>query len=287
MTGNYFKVGIRLLMRQKGYALLNVIGLMLGIVVFVFIYLYVESELRYDRHWSDSQRIYRITNEFALDGRFEKIALTPFRLAQDLRTEFPGVEEATNLFFTDPSIHPNSMVISSETAQKIFKGKPAVGQVLRTILREYVVTGVIHKAGKPSHLNFDALVSVSSLSEDELKMLKRDYFWMTNDFERLGEAEYIQSEKLNVSGSLYYFFEPLDQVHFNTSLMYDSPTNVESGHQPGHGQIAQALPRNRHAQGIGCRSDSVGFAVYSRIAHHYHHRLCARSVRCGVDDATI
>ncbi len=302
MTGNYFKVGIRLLMRQKGYALLNVIGLMLGIVVFVFIYLYVESELRYDRHWSDSQRIYRITNEFALDGRFEKIALTPFRLAQDLRTEFPGVEEATNLFFTDPSdendvstiawgnenfeipdislsdsrffnvfdytflegnpdsalMYPNSMVISSETAQKIFKGKPAVGQVLRTILREYVVTGVIDKASKPSHLNFDALVSVSSLSDDELKMLKRDYFWMTcytyvkladtvdyadleyrlNDFERLGEAEYIQSEKLNVSGSLYYFFESLDQVHFNTSLMYDSPTNVESGNLYIFGIIA-------------------------------------------------
>ncbi len=302
MTGNYFKVGIRVLMRQKGYALLNVLGLMLGIVVFVFIYLYLESEVKYDRYWSDSDHIYRITNEFSLDGRYEKIALTPFRLSRDLLTEFPEVQGATNVFFTDPSdendvstitwndevfevpdislsdnrffsvfdyqfiegdsdsalVHPNSIVISKATAQKIFKGQPAVGQVLRTILREYTVTGVIDKANKPSHLNFDALVSVSSLSEEEREMLANDYFWMTcytyvklydtvdlkqfeyrfNEFERKGEADYIHREKLNVSGSLYYFFEPVTQVHFNTSLMYDSPSNVELGNLYIFGIIA-------------------------------------------------
>lgn len=302
MTGNYFKVGIRVLMRQRGYALLNVLGLMLGIVVFVFIYLYLESEVKYDRYWADSKQIYRITNEFSLDGRHEKIALTPFRLANDLLTEFPEVENATNLFFTDPSdendvstitwnnevfevpdislsdnsffsifdytflegnpdsalIHPNSIVISAITAKEIFKDQPALGQTLRTILREYTVTGVIDKASKPSHLNFDALVSVSSLSEDERNMLARDYFWMTcytylkladtvdytqfeyrfNEFEQKGATAYIEEEELNVSGSLYYIFEPLNKVHFNTSLMYDSPTNVVLGNLYIFGIIA-------------------------------------------------
>jgi len=293
MTGNYFKVGIRVLVRQKGYTLLNVAGLMLGIAVFVFIYLFIESEIRYDRFWSDNEKIYRITNEYSLEGKSEKIALTPFRLASDLRNEFQGVEEATNLFFTDPAdendvstitwngevfeipdisladgsffrifdyhflegnrdsalLKPNSIVINSTTAKKIFGNKSAIGNKLRTNLREYLVTGVIDIRQKQSHLNFDAIVSVSSLNEKELKILEHDYFWMTcytyvkladtvnpvdfeyrfNEFERVGEAAFIQEEELNMVGSMQYFLESVSLVHFNSSLMYDSPTNVDVG----------------------------------------------------------
>ena len=291
MTGNYFKVGIRILARQKGYTFLNVLGLLMGIAVFVFIYLFIESEIRYDKSWTHHQNIYRITNVYALDGRSEKIALTPFRLANDLRSEFDGVAESTNLFFTDPAdvndvstvtwqgevfeipdisladgsffrifdyhfleghpdsalLKPNSIVINSTTAKKIFGEKPALGNTLRTIMREYTVTGVIDVSNRHSHLNFDAIVSVSSLKSEELKNLSRDYFWMTcytyvkladtvdvadfefrfNEFERKGEYAYIKEEQLNVVGSMQYFFELLSMVHFNTSLMYDSPTNVE------------------------------------------------------------
>ncbi|MDP2721554.1 MAG: ABC transporter permease [Bacteroidales bacterium] len=291
MTGNYFKVEFRLLVRQKGYTLLNVAGLMLGIAVFVFIYLFVESEVRYDRYWACHEQIYRITNEYSLDGKSEKIALTPFRLAQDLRTEFTGVEESTNLFFTDPADEndvstviyngevfeipdisladgsffnifdypflegnadsalekPNSIVINLATARKIFGNQSAMGKNLRTNLREYTVTGVIDKSTKPSHLNFDAIVSVSSLNDRESTALAHDYFWMTcytyvklndtvdpadfeyrfNEFERRGEAAFIQEEKLNVVGSMQYFFENVSMVHFNSGLMYDSPTNVD------------------------------------------------------------
>ena len=146
-------------------------------------------------------------------------------------------------------LKPNSIVINSTTAKKIFGDKSAIGNKLRTNLREYLVTGVIDMRQKPSHLNFDAIVSVSSLNEKELKILEHDYFWMTcytyvkladtvnpddfeyrfNEFERVGEAAYIQEEKLNVVGSMQYFLESVSLVHFNSSLMYDSPTNVDVG----------------------------------------------------------
>ena len=103
MIANYFKIGLRILNRQRSYTLLNIIGLSIGIAVFVFIYLYIQSEIRYDRSWSNSENIYRIWNEYALDGNVEKIAISPFRIANDLRNEFTGVEAATKLFFTDPS----------------------------------------------------------------------------------------------------------------------------------------------------------------------------------------
>ena len=78
MIGNYFKIGLRILLRQRSYTLLNIAGLAIGIAVFVFIYLYIQSEISYDRNWGDDDRIYRVTNEYSLEGKPESIALTPF-----------------------------------------------------------------------------------------------------------------------------------------------------------------------------------------------------------------
>ncbi len=302
ITGNYFKVGIRLLLRQKGYTLLNIVGLTLGITVFIFILLYLESEINYDRNWANSKNTYRVTSQFISEGKHESIALSPFRLANDLKSNYKEVQEATNLFFTDPTdqndvstiswndqnfeipdislcdVHffsvfnypflegnpdsaltkANSIVINAEMARQIFNGQPALGQKLKTSLREYTVTGVIDKSAHPSHLSFDALVSVSSLSEQQIAMLERDYFWMTcytyikladsvdlpdftyriNELQRKGERAFLQEENLNIEGNLHYLVEPLTQIHFNTSLLYDSPTNVASANLTIFGIIA-------------------------------------------------
>jgi len=78
--------------------------LAVGIAVFVFIYLYVQSEIRYDRHWADKNHIYRVTSKFNLDGNIDSAALTPFRLANEFEENFPEVQLATNLLYTDPSL---------------------------------------------------------------------------------------------------------------------------------------------------------------------------------------
>ncbi len=112
--GNYLKSALNILIRQRGYTLLNITGLSIGISVFTFIFLYIQSEIRYDRQWTDYSNIYRVTSEYKVDERTEKIALTPFRLASDFEKEFDEVIKATNMFFTDPSdINDVSSVIWS------------------------------------------------------------------------------------------------------------------------------------------------------------------------------
>ena len=69
----------------------------------MFIYLYIQSEIRYDRHWADNDRIYRIWNEYSVDGNIEKVAVTPYLLSNELKANFSEVEESSMLFFTDPS----------------------------------------------------------------------------------------------------------------------------------------------------------------------------------------
>lgn len=103
MFSNYFKIGYRVLLRQKGYTLLNIVGLAVGIAVFTYIFLYIQNEIRHDRQWSDHENIYRVTSEYNVDSTTESLALTPFRLANDLSSEFSEVELSTNMFFTDPA----------------------------------------------------------------------------------------------------------------------------------------------------------------------------------------
>jgi len=294
VIANYFKIGFRILIRQRSYTVLNILGLSVGIAVFVFIYLYVQSEIRYDRHWSDSENIYRVWNEYSLEGKVEKVAISPFRLAGALKRNFPEVEESTKLFFTDPSdvndmssltyngkvyevpnitlsesglfrifnysflegdpatalTKPNSIVISSKVAHQIFGNAKAVGKKLKTVRREYTVTGVFDKNASPTHLDFDAVVSENSLSPKNLKQMNSDWFWLgvytyvkladtvntesfekrANDFISKQIKVFIDSTKLDIDGYMVYNFEPVHSIHFNTSLAYDSPSNTNSGY---------------------------------------------------------
>ncbi|HEY9114854.1 MAG TPA: ABC transporter permease [Bacteroidales bacterium] len=302
MFGNYFKIGLRILIRQRSYTLLNIAGLAIGIAVFVFIYLYIQSEISYDRNWSDDERIYRVTNEYSLEGKPEKIALTPFQLAESLQNEIPGVETATKLFFTDPSdvndmssvryqeevyevaditlgdanvfkifdyeflegnpdsalVKPNSIVISSEIAKMIFGQEKALGKTLSSLIRDYKVTGVFNHSGKPTHLNFDAVVSVNSLPANDLKSLKKDWFWLNcytyikiadtveiaslsetiNNYTKAKVDNYVDSTKAQVRGYYQFNLEAISDVHFNTKLEYDSPTNTEQSNLYIFGMIA-------------------------------------------------
>lgn len=294
MIDNYFKIGYRVLLRQKSYTLLNIIGLAIGIAVFTFIFLYIQSEIRYDRQWTDHHNIYRVTSEYNVDGTVEKIALTPFRIAEDLRKEFPGVIYSTNMFFTDPSDindvssitykdevfeipditlseqnffkifdyeflegnadsalnKPNSMVISSDIASTIFGKESAIGKKLSTVVREYTVVGVFEKKCSPSHHNFDAIVSASSLEKEGVERLNNDWYWLTCytyiklhdtvNIENFSTAfnlyadnkrnEVLREEEIEMDGFFVNKFEPVYSVHFNTELQYDSPTNVDTSY---------------------------------------------------------
>jgi len=60
MLRNYLRIAFRNLWRHKGFSLLNIVGLTVGMVAFFLIFLYVRFELSYDKLYSKADRIYRI-----------------------------------------------------------------------------------------------------------------------------------------------------------------------------------------------------------------------------------
>lgn len=93
MVRNYLKIAIRNLLKNKGYAFINVFGLALGLATCLLIVLYISDELRVDKHHRDAGRIYRI----AMSSRGDQWAGTPGPVALGLKTDFPEVESVTRI----------------------------------------------------------------------------------------------------------------------------------------------------------------------------------------------
>jgi putative ABC transport system permease protein len=98
MFRNYLMVALRNIRKHKGYSLINVIGLAVGIASCLLILLFVQSELSYDRFHEKPERIYRVGFKFHVGTNQFDAALGPCPLAGALLRDFPEVESATRIF---------------------------------------------------------------------------------------------------------------------------------------------------------------------------------------------
>jgi len=84
MLRNYFKVGLRNIIRHKGYSFINIAGLSLGIACCLLIFLWVQDELSYDRFHENANRLYAATFS---NGS----TVTPSALSEFLKNEYPEI----------------------------------------------------------------------------------------------------------------------------------------------------------------------------------------------------
>jgi putative ABC transport system permease protein len=215
MFKNYIKTAFRSLKKNKGFTLINVFGLALGLCVCMLIVFYVIDELSYDKFNTKADRIYRVNNEIKFGGNTNDYAVSPAPLAQTFSNNFPEIEKATRFrergsfkvrkgdeniqeqrfVYADPQVFdvftlpmlqgdpktalndPKSVVINETTAKKYFNTTDAVGKSL--IFNDtllYKVTGVIKDIPKQSHFNFDFLLAMSGLDES------KENSWLSNNF---------------------------------------------------------------------------------------------------------
>ncbi len=202
MLRNYFIVAIRNIRKQKFYSFINILGLTIGVAATLFIILYINDELSYDRFHANIDRMYRVGLNGRLAGQEVHVAATPPPLAQAMVNEIPGVEGAIRMwewddvviryedqvytedlifhtdsnffeFFTfkmiegDPKtalVEPNSIVLTESMARKFFGDGEKLGRILTfsNDNKAMKVTGVVEDPPHNTHFNFNYLVSFSS-----------------------------------------------------------------------------------------------------------------------------
>jgi putative ABC transport system permease protein len=99
MFKNYFKVAFRNLLRYKGYSLINISGLAIGMTACLLILYFVNYEKSYDRFHENSDRIYRLRYERSDQaGGAVRFASCCPPAGLRIRQKFPEVEKVVRLF---------------------------------------------------------------------------------------------------------------------------------------------------------------------------------------------
>lgn len=199
MIGNYLRIALRNLWRNKGYTTINVLGLSAGLACFLLLLLFVQDERSFDRHNENVDRIVRI--HFG-----DTQVVTPTAAGPVLARTLPEVSAFTRIYplgmyrpesvrrgdtaflesgfyyadstvfnvFTlplvagDPStalVRPRTVVISESMAAKYFGDANPMGQTLSVGSgTEYEITGVMQDVPATSHVQFDFLASFATTS---------------------------------------------------------------------------------------------------------------------------
>lgn len=195
MPGNQITIALRHMSRYRSYTAINVLGLAVGLVCTILIFLYVRYELSYDRFHEKADRIYRVT--------LNDSARSPRELSPMLQADFPEIQHFARMLptigtwimkyedrvyyeknvywvnsgifdvFTLPFVQgdpdhaleaPYTVVITEDTARKYFGDEDPMG---KTIIADngymlLTVTGVMENFAENAHFQADLLISLAS-----------------------------------------------------------------------------------------------------------------------------
>src|SRR5579871_3440307 len=98
MFKNYFTTGLRNLLKQKGYSILNIAGLAFGLAASLVIFLYVQEDLSYDKFNTNYDRIARLLTIDNAEGVSSKlVGVTAPPLGRAAEEELPEVLQCARI----------------------------------------------------------------------------------------------------------------------------------------------------------------------------------------------
>ena len=198
---NFLKTAIRYLTRDQAFSYINIFGLAAGLTAVLCIVVFAVRETNYDRFHRNGDRIYRVSFVVSGSGMEQESYVNTPPAGPAMKAEIPEVEEYARMstprsfsvlcndqpaklndvcyadttffdMFTFPLVRGNSqtaltapfsVVLTEESAYRLFGDQDPVGQVLRMDMNDFTVTGIVKAPPVNSHIEFDALASFSTL----------------------------------------------------------------------------------------------------------------------------
>jgi len=85
-------------MRNKSYAVINIVGLAVGIAACLLIFLVVQFELSFDTFHAKKDKIYRVMSEFDTPEGLSYSSGVPFPVGPQLRIDYPQLQKVAGIF---------------------------------------------------------------------------------------------------------------------------------------------------------------------------------------------
>jgi putative ABC transport system permease protein len=92
MFKNYLKIAFRTIRKHKGYSLINILGLALGMAICILIMVWVQHELSYERFHTNRDFLYRIYQDYHHAGGISQFSNVPQPVSPEIRNTIPEVE---------------------------------------------------------------------------------------------------------------------------------------------------------------------------------------------------
>ena len=101
------KIALRNLWKNKGFSLINIGGLAIGLASCMVLLLYVAYEWSYDKQFTNSDKTYVVYQNAPANGKIFSWAWTPNAMAEEVAAKVSGVKYASH------STYPNGKLISA------------------------------------------------------------------------------------------------------------------------------------------------------------------------------
>lgn len=277
---NYLRLAFRNYWRNKLYTAINVVGLAIGIACFVGIYAFTSSELSYDKHHAEADKVFRVELIGNMSGTEFEAAVTGAPVGEMLFNELPEVTLFTHficiprsvlfdynnkkiyqegIVFADTSFfemfsynvvgdkkmalkEPYSLVMVESTAQKYFGNEDPIGKVIKwDNANDYTVKAVIREPIQNTHIDFEVLVSRSSLySNPRYESIYNNLFAFTNfNYIKCTNNNLVElnkkvdqvfqnhaGESLKGSGSILNIkLKPITDIHLKSNVTHEIKQN--------------------------------------------------------------
>ena len=89
MLKNYIKIAFRNLWRHKGFSLINIVGLAVGMTAFLLILMYVTFELSYDKFHTKGDQVYRLNVDIKSANDLMKLSVSSAPMGTAIKTRLP------------------------------------------------------------------------------------------------------------------------------------------------------------------------------------------------------
>jgi putative ABC transport system permease protein len=200
MIKNYIKIACRSLWRHKGFSIINIIGLAIGMTACFLIYINIKFELSYDSFNEKFDQIYRVVTDVRTPSGTINNSAAPAPTGPALQQDYPEVKANTricgtrflvqygeskfqenNLIYADPSLFvmftlpvvkgdvkkgfeaPFTVVMTESMSKKYFGNTDPLGKTL-LLDSKYpaMVIALVKDVPLNSHFKFDMAVSYAT-----------------------------------------------------------------------------------------------------------------------------
>src|SRR6266487_5429860 len=116
MFKNYFKIAWRNLLRNKIFSVIKILGLSIGLMVCMLIFLYTKDEISYDQFHENKAQLYRIIQHWKMGDQPEQIiGITNAEVGESFAKEIPEVKDYVRINGTAVTVRQKNDVFTENT----------------------------------------------------------------------------------------------------------------------------------------------------------------------------